>query len=483
MLLSIRVPLLLAQRALGWACSDVEYITTPSISGPSSGISYEVLWFYVNDAVSSEGHPLQYQFNWDFHEGPNDWSQWSTDNPKDNQYPLEGIYNITVHARCQQHPERVSYWSEPHTVQIAYTQGSIAGTVTDAVTSGPLPNVHVRVLQGTTEVDDDFTDLSGQYAITGLDPGSYDVEASLEAYYTETVNDVSVVAGQETTVDIALGTLPTTGSITGVVTDAGTGLPIDNAFVRLLQDDVEIWSGYTPVNGEYNTPTLDPGLYVIEASANCFETATVSDITVEAGVTTTQNMALEESPFPPVVYLRDANGNPISENTVFDLYRVENNPPFMTEHHRGLLTTDALGRITIPSNWFYPGDSVKISRLCHGEPAKRHQAILPYQYKVYLDNATFDLASGAILYDTLTCLPEQVITLDHTTLKFDLLVSVEWDAPSVPIIVGHGLREAWRVGSGANDVRKCCPSEHGSGRGGASPELFRRVQASYPGRG
>lgn len=79
--------------------------------------------------------------------------------------------------------------------------GTIAGTVTDAESGTSLPGVNVLVL-GTNQGA--ATDSEGGYEISGIEPGTYDVQASFVGYQTRTIQDVTVQSDETTTVDIAL---------------------------------------------------------------------------------------------------------------------------------------------------------------------------------------------------------------------------------------------------------------------------------------
>ena len=93
--------------------------------------------------------------------------------------------------------------------------GAITGAVTDSTTSNLLPGVNVAVVgtqQGTS------TGADGQFTISGLEPGTYALEASFVGYETETVEDVQVAAGETTQMDITLR--PSTVAMEDVVVTA-----------------------------------------------------------------------------------------------------------------------------------------------------------------------------------------------------------------------------------------------------------------------
>lgn len=80
-------------------------------------------------------------------------------------------------------------------------QGAIAGTVVDSASGETLPGVNVAVVgtqRGTS------TDADGQYTISGLEPGTYTLEASFVGYETKTLEGVQVADGETTQRDITL---------------------------------------------------------------------------------------------------------------------------------------------------------------------------------------------------------------------------------------------------------------------------------------
>ena len=84
--------------------------------------------------------------------------------------------------------------------------GALTGNVTDFDTGEPIAGVSVAVLDAGPEGDDleDETDESGHYEITGIIEGSYDVEATHDAYISYTVQDVEIVQNIEVSQDFIL---------------------------------------------------------------------------------------------------------------------------------------------------------------------------------------------------------------------------------------------------------------------------------------
>lgn len=137
--------------------------------------------------------------------------------------------------------------------------------------------------------------------------------------------------------------------------------------------------------------------------------------------------------------LRDARGDSIPD-VAFDLIRVTNNPPYFDEDTLGSFTTDDQGRLDLTPlsadsftvvlglsvDTLVVGDSLKIATHVYSEPAVKHEALLGTMYSVHLDNMQL-AENGRVSFDTLTS-EAQDIVLNHTELRYNLLVSVEWEA-------------------------------------------------------
>src|SRR5690554_8045739 len=78
-----------------------------------------------------------------------------------------------------------------------FAQGSIRGTVTDASSGEPLAGVNI-VISGTQTGAP--TDGNGEYELTNINAGTYNIEARYIGYETLT-KTVTVVSGQVATVN------------------------------------------------------------------------------------------------------------------------------------------------------------------------------------------------------------------------------------------------------------------------------------------
>jgi len=83
----------------------------------------------------------------------------------------------------------------------AGTTGKVTGVIKDAKNGEPLPGVSV-VIVGTKRGA--VTDVSGTYYILSVDPGTYQLRATLVGYQAEIQKEVRVAADFTTTINYSL---------------------------------------------------------------------------------------------------------------------------------------------------------------------------------------------------------------------------------------------------------------------------------------
>jgi hypothetical protein len=164
--------------------------------------------------------------------------------------------------------------------------GSISGTVTNAAGAG-VANVTVTALVRIgTQTFSTFanTNAAGAYTITGLNAGSYYlVTSNSQGLRNEIYDNIPCVLGCLFSVALATGTpvpvspgtpatgrnfsLETGGSISGVITNATTGQPLQNvgvaASARVGTNVVSSGSVATNANGEYTITGLAAATYSV----------------------------------------------------------------------------------------------------------------------------------------------------------------------------------------------------------------------------
>lgn len=108
-------------------------------------------------------------------------------------------------------------------------------------------------------------------------------------------------------------------------------------------------------------------------------------------------------------------------NTTFNL--------FINGVYAGQVTTDAEGTFSTYGYTTTFGDKIRVETKIHTEYTVKagHENMNNIMYEVYIDNTKFDSKGKPSDY-ILTTDFEPVIMLDHTTLRYNLLISVEWDA-------------------------------------------------------
>jgi hypothetical protein len=156
--------------------------------------------------------------------------------------------------------------------------GSIEGVVSDSSTHEPIEGAVVCAFQpGKEEEVCEETESLGEYKLSGLAAGSYDVVffASFEGlnYITQFYNDKPLFSEAET-VTVGAGATPgidaemTEGSqITGRVTDAASAAPVGEVEVCAVEaaDEEEFVScEKTEADGEYIIAGLPNGSYKVE---------------------------------------------------------------------------------------------------------------------------------------------------------------------------------------------------------------------------
>jgi protocatechuate 3,4-dioxygenase beta subunit len=214
---------------------------------------------------------------------------------------------------------------------------SVSGTV---YASSGVP-VEDAVVTATSDIGfgTATTDVYGRYSITsGLPAGNYTLTVLSTGYLEVTVENVGVTVG-DTTVENPY--MPISGGISGTITDALTGIGLNNLNVTAVSSDGKYgWEAFTDFLGDYIIATnLATGTYNVTVwLPKGHVSKTLGPISVTAGtITTGQNMALEHSGIISGT-VTDTSGNPVANATVTAVYT------FMA---MGTAETDASGYYSI----------------------------------------------------------------------------------------------------------------------------------------
>jgi protocatechuate 3,4-dioxygenase beta subunit len=161
--------------------------------------------------------------------------------------------------------------------------GAISGRVTD-LNGTPLSNVAVFAArldtrQAQMEQAAAYTGADGRYTLQGLGTGRYQVGLLLwngtTFYYPGTLNSddatpVQVTQGQTTPdIDFSVGT---GGVVSGTVTDADTGAPVQYASITVV-DGLGLAVSWTSsdADGHYAALWIPTGTYKVHATAQCYK--------------------------------------------------------------------------------------------------------------------------------------------------------------------------------------------------------------------
>ena len=92
------------------ATDERETVTVPtSIDGPDwSYVIQEPETYTPTGATTGSGHKLEYRIDW----GDGHTSDWTTTGAGHN-WKESGDYELKAQARCQEHPDDTSEWSDP----------------------------------------------------------------------------------------------------------------------------------------------------------------------------------------------------------------------------------------------------------------------------------------------------------------------------------------------------------------------------------
>lgn len=145
----------------------------------------------------------------------------------------------------------------PNYVRACYLEGNI----TDSITGLPINGALVEILTTTTTEN---SLLSGDYKTGIPSPGGlYNVRYSKPGYYTKIISGITLAAAVVTIQDVELSPIATF-ALTGQVTEQGTGNPIANANVQIVNSSFN-FNTTTDGSGNFTFPAVYADNYEIIA--------------------------------------------------------------------------------------------------------------------------------------------------------------------------------------------------------------------------
>ena len=291
-------------------------------------------------------------------------------------------------------------------VQLVAIGGTLAGEVSNVVTSDPIEGATVGVVSG----DRTFTattDETGHFSLF-LQPGSYTATASAFGYQSALVPAVEIATDQTTNQDFFLAPLPMR-DITGTVSAEEDGTPIEGAEVRALGTPVD--PAVTDASGHY-TFTLPIGEYTLRVSAGGCTTAVETEVTLPlAGLV--HDAALSRA--------LDAFGHGCRP-VAFDWVDASN--------ETALFGTETVGRLGMPFSFPFYGDSYETVYLtdngylsfelqAFADPtpgpipsaSEPNAAVYPLWQNLVIDG------SSAVRYETVGDSPDRAFVIEFEQLK------------------------------------------------------------------
>ena len=179
--------------------------------------------------------------------------------------------------------------------------GTLQGTVTDASTSLPVPEVTVKADGVSGFSKSDTSDVAGFYTMDVLSD-TYTVSTSVYGYVSAVVNSVVVTTDMTTTLDIILTPLPVY-TVSGYVKETGTNLPLVGATLEFTEN--------IPVDP---VTTDDTGYYSIEVAEGTWHllARAASHLSQTLVVNVNSNITADFflDPLPCVLLVDDDNNAP-----------------------------------------------------------------------------------------------------------------------------------------------------------------------------
>jgi len=176
--------------------------------------------------------------------------------------------------------------------------GTVTGSVKDAVSNTGLPDVAISVRdENDIEVESAITNSSGNYEISLPADRQYRFIFTLETHYQSVYSRVTVNPGETETLE-ADNTIVGTGSISGTLTDAFTGLPLASAQI-FFREGINIQAGdivaetTTNNSGNYSlADTLQTGQYTIEVVLDGYVNNFITILVLGGQVINNQNASI-----------------------------------------------------------------------------------------------------------------------------------------------------------------------------------------------
>ena len=229
-----------------------------------------------------------------------------------------------------------------NTQTLSLTANTLVGVITNTATGLPIPGAAVQVVDSASITNTIATDSNGHYGVTNIAAGVATITASQSGYVAANTSP-TIVAGANTQ---DLGLTPI--SLTGLVTDVVTMLPIAGASVSVTDGSNAVHTVTTDATGHYSVAVLPTGPASVTASKPGYG-STGANPTIVAGANT-QNLSLTANTLVGVI-TNTATGLPIAGAAVqvVDSASITNTTATDSSGHYGI-TNIAAGVATITAS-------------------------------------------------------------------------------------------------------------------------------------
>lgn len=204
--------------------------------------------------------------------------------------------------------------------------GSLLGTVTDASEGTPIAGASIRAFSSEgIAVQSTLSDAGGNYTLSSLGPGSYNVVFAAEGYAGKTVG-AFVISGADSPISVSLEMLA--GAIAGTVVSS-SGIPLSDVVIRVFYNNIIVGRVATDETGSYMLGSLAPGNYVVSARAEGFGGESFG-ATVNPAAVTEANFRLAPNPGTVAGTIADEAGTPVSGAIVAVQSNIDGGPIILT---------------------------------------------------------------------------------------------------------------------------------------------------------
>lgn len=180
--------------------------------------------------------------------------------------------------------------------------GSIYGSITEAGKNTFVADLTVQCLQKNTVIATAVSDQNGFYRFDKLKPGTYTIKINDPNFAVYENKKVKIKANKPALLNIVLVANPQKpvpekktekGKLSITVTDNNT--PLQYASVAIYDNNKRLTGGQTDAQGKAVILNIPAGTYSLKCSLIGYNTVEKSNITIEAGKTTTLTITMQKT--------------------------------------------------------------------------------------------------------------------------------------------------------------------------------------------